>query len=108
MTSSKIDLEAEISKCTTMEDLTGKNGLVQRLLGSAIENMLETEMGGHLGYEKHSPIGNHSGNSRNGKSTKSVRSSYGDLEIKITRDRNGTFSPKLVLRQAAIFGLKIV
>ncbi|MFT4554418.1 MAG: putative transposase [Chlamydiales bacterium] len=71
----KIDLEAEISKCTTMEDLTGKNGLIQRLLGGAIENMLETEMEEYLGYVKHSPTGNCSGNSRNGKSSKSFRSS---------------------------------
>ena len=50
-----------------MEDLTGKNGLLQRLLGGMVEKMLEKEMDEHLGYEKHSKEGNRSGNSRNGK-----------------------------------------
>lgn len=108
---SKIDLEAEISKCTTMDDLTGKNGLIQRLLSGAIENMLDAELEDHLGYEKHSPKGNCSGNSRNGKNTKSVRSSHGDLDISVPRDRNGTFAPKLVpkrTREISSFDEKII
>lgn len=96
MNDTKIDLEAEISKCRTMEDLTGKDGLIQRLLGGAIESMLEAEIEDHLGYEKHSSTGRGSGNSRNGKTAKSVRSSYGELELKVPRDRNSTFSPKIL------------
>ncbi len=46
-----------------MEDLTGKNGLVKKMIKNMIEHLLEKEMEDHLGYEKHSI----SGNNRNGK-----------------------------------------
>ncbi len=51
------DLQAELAKCKTADDLTGKNGLVQRLIGDILEQMLQKEMDEHLGYEKHSPEG---------------------------------------------------
>ena len=57
------DLEKELDKCETMEDLTGRNGLVQRLIGSMVEKILEKELDGHLGYEKHAVKGNNTGNS---------------------------------------------
>ena len=39
-----IDLNAELAKCKTIEDLTGSNGLIKRLLGCMIEKMLDAEM----------------------------------------------------------------
>ena len=92
-------LDEELAKCETMEDLTGKNGLVQKLVGGMIEKLLEKEMEEHLGYEKHSVQGNHSGNSRNGKSKKTVHGCHGDLEIEVPRDRNGDFEPKLIKKR---------
>lgn len=100
MTTEPIDLDAEISKCKTIEDLTGKNGLIQRLLGGTIEKMLEKEMDEHLGYQKHSPTGRGTGNSRNGRSKKTVRSSTGDIEIEVPRDREGSFEPQLVPKRS--------
>ena len=50
-----IDLNAELAKCKTIEDLTGSNGLIKRLLGGMIEKMLDAEMDNHLGYDKHDP-----------------------------------------------------
>jgi len=38
------DLEKELDKCETMEDLTGQNGLIQKLIGGMVEKMLEKEM----------------------------------------------------------------
>lgn len=94
MTNSQdFDLKAELKKCKTADDLTGKNGLLQRLVGGMLEQLLQNEMDEHLGYEKHSPIGDHSGNSRNGKSKKTLKSHYGDVELEIPRDRNGDFEP---------------
>ncbi len=49
-----------------------------------------------LGYAKHDPAGNNSGNSRNGKTSKSVRSQNGEIELDIPRDRNSTFEPTLI------------
>ena len=67
------DLEKELDKCETMEDLTGQNGLIQKLIGGMVEKMLEKEMEEHLGYEKHAVKGNNTGNSRNGKNKKTLQ-----------------------------------
>lgn len=94
-----MNLDEELAKCETMEDLTGKNGLVQKLVGGMVEKLLEKEMEDHLGYEKHSSKGDRSGNSRNGKSKKKIHGSHGDLEIEVPRDRNGEFEPKLIKKR---------
>jgi transposase-like protein len=95
----QIDFGPELSKCKTMEDLCGKNGLVQRLIGNMVEQLLEKEMNEHIGYEKHSTEGNNSGNSRNGKTSKTVQSSYGPFELEVPRDRNSEFEPQLVKKR---------
>lgn len=87
------DLKAELKKCKTADDLTGKNGLLQRLVGGMLEQLLQNEMDEHLGYEKYSPLGDHSGNSRNGKVKKVLKSQYGNIELETPRDRNGEFEP---------------
>lgn len=87
------DLKAELKKCKTAEDLTGKNGLLQRLIGGMLEQLLQNEMDEHLGYEKHSLLGDNSGNSRNGKTKKTLKSHYGPIELEIPRDRNSEFEP---------------
>ena len=56
-----------------------------------LEQMLEGEMDAHLGYEKHSPLGNNSGNSRNGSFPKKIQS-----VIHIPRDRLSDFAPVVV------------
>jgi putative transposase len=93
------DLKAELAKCKTADDLTGKNGLVQRLIGGMLEQMLQKEMDEHLGYEKHSPEGHHSGNSRNGHTKKTLRSNYGEVELEVPRDRNSEFEPTAVKKR---------
>jgi len=70
------------------------------------EATLEGEMDDHLGYSKHDRAGNGSGNSRNGKTKKKLKSELGDLEIDTPRDRNGTFEPKAVeKRQSRVKGI---
>ena len=78
------------------EDLLGENGLLKQLTKRVAERALEAEMEEHLGYEKHEAKGKNTGNSRNGKTSKSVRSVHGDIDIEVPRDRNSTFEPKLV------------
>ena len=70
--SEDFDLKAELKKCKTAKDLKGKNGLLQRLVGGMLEQLLQNEMDEHLGYERHSSEGDLSGNSRNGK-TKNIK-----------------------------------
>lgn len=94
-----MDIEKELDSCQSIDDLMGKNGLVQRLIGSMLEKMLEKELENHLGYSKHNPKGYHSGNNRNGKGTKTVHSNYGSIDINVPRDRNGSFEPQLIKKR---------
>lgn len=59
--------------------------------------MLQGELDEHLGYEKHSPDGYNTGNSRNGSSKKKVKTeTLGDIVLNIPRDRKSTFEPQLI------------
>ena len=82
--------------CDSPEDILGETGLLKQLTKKVAERALEAEMEAHLGYAPNDSTGNNSGNSRNGKTKKTVRSTNGDIELDIPRDRNGSFEPKLV------------
>lgn len=82
--------------CDSPEDILGEAGLLKQLTKKVAERALNAEMEQHLGYAKHAPEGKNSGNSRNGKSSKKLRSVHGEIELDIPRDRNGSFEPKLV------------
>ena len=53
-------------------------------------------MADHLGHDKHEPVSNPAGNSRNGKSRKTLKGEFGELPIDIPRDRAGSFEPQLI------------
>jgi len=78
------------------EEIVGKDGLMKELQKRVIERVLETEMTEHLGYEPHEPKGRGSGNSRNGKTTKTLKGEAGNVDIEIPRDRTGEFEPQLI------------
>lgn len=82
--------------CSSPDDVLGESGLLKRLTKKVAERALEAEMEEHLGYAKHEAAGKNTGNSRNGKSHKSVRSVHGEIALEVPRDRNGSFEPKLV------------
>ena len=73
-------------------------GFLQGLLKQGLEQMLEAELDEHLGYSnsKNDPSGRGSGNSRNGKGSKKVKTSLGELHLKPPRDRNGSFEPLVI------------
>jgi transposase-like protein len=73
---------------------------MEKLYASAMEQMLEGEMDSHLGYSKHSPEGINSGNSRNGKTSKRLKTKLGEVELNVPRDRNSTFEPMLVPKRS--------
>lgn len=74
----------------SMQDI---NSFMDKLFKRGVEKMLEVELSEHLGYDKHSIEGNGSGNSRNGKTRKLVKSSSGEIIIEVPRDRQGDFNP---------------
>lgn len=86
----------ELIKGKKPDEILGKDGVLKELTKRLVERALEGEMTHHLGYEKHAPDGRNSGNSRNGKSSKSVKGDSGELDISVPRDREGNFEPELV------------
>jgi transposase-like protein len=74
------------------EDIIGENGLLKQLTKQLLERAMAAELTEHVGYEKHDVAGHKSGNSRNGKSAKTLKGSFGTMPIAVPRDRNGTLS----------------
>lgn len=78
-------------------DLVGEGGLLQQLTKRILESALEIT--DHLGYDKHDPAGDNSGNSRNGTRAKTVLTDVGPVEISVPRDREGSFEPRIVRKR---------
>src|SRR3989304_705473 len=97
-------LKADLSKAKNYEDLMGRDGAIKKLLSQSLEQMLESELAEHLGYEKHSPAGRNTGNSRNGKTHKTLKNDNGEIEITVPRDRNGEFDPVIVKKYERTIG----
>ncbi|WP_028450816.1 IS256 family transposase [Chitinibacter tainanensis] len=80
------------------EDLIGEQGLLKYLTKLIVEKALDVEMAEHLGHGKNQPVSNTSGNTRNGRSRKTLKGEFGELPIEVPRDRHGTFEPQLVAK----------
>jgi putative transposase len=85
------------------EDLIGENGLLKQLTKQLLERAMAAEMTDHVGYDKHDAAGNNSGNSRNGKSAKTIKGTFGELALETPRDRNGTFEPQIIEKHQTRF-----
>jgi len=70
--------------------------LLKQFTKRVVERAMQGEMAEQLGYEKHDPEGNNSGNSRNGVTRKTLKGDFGEVEIETPRDRNGEFEPRMV------------
>ena len=96
----------------TKDELTGKDGLLRQLTSRFYERILNAEMDEHLGYKKHDNAGDHSGNSRNGYSEKTViLDDNSTAEIAVPRDRNSTFEPLIIPKhekRAPLFNDQII
>ena len=66
------------------------------MVGEMLENGLEGELDDELGYTKYDYRNKEGENSRNGFSKKTLKTSFGETEIKVPRDRNGEFEPQLI------------
>ena len=83
------------------------NNFLKQIQKRGIEKMLEGELDGHLGYEKYQTSDNP--NTRNGYSNKKVRTSFGESEIQVPRDRDGSFNPMIVpKRDSMVDGIENV
>jgi transposase-like protein len=89
-------IQQELASASSMDDFFGKEGIFARLFATTLEQMLEVELTAHLGYQPYAAEGRNSGNSRNGKRGRQVRSSGGDVTIQVPRDRNSSFQSPLL------------
>jgi putative transposase len=78
------------------KDLLVKQGILKQLTKKPAERALEGEMERHCCYAKHDVACKNTGNSHNGKSRKSVRNIYGDIELKTPPDHNGRFDERVI------------
>jgi transposase-like protein len=90
------NLDELIGNAKTQDDLFGKDGVLKDLSKQLVERMLQAEITHHLGYEKNAIEGHHTGNSRNGKTKKTVKTGSGEIEIEVPRDRKSEFQPILI------------
>ena len=101
MTITKEVLDELLSGVENADDLLGDKGLMKELKVRLMERMLGAELTEHLGYEPYEAKGRKSGNSRNGKRPKTVRTSSGETAIHVPRDRNGDFESTLLEKHKA-------
>ena len=70
------------------------------LLREALQTVTEEELTSHLGYDKHQESDNP--NYRNGTNKKILKSKYGDVDVAMPRDRDGSFEPQLVKKRETL------
>ena len=99
----KVELEIFVRDAAksikTEKDL---NDFSQMLTKITVEAALNAELDDHLGYAKHDSSNNNE-NSRNGFSSKMLRTEDGQFELETPRDRLGSFEPQLVKKQQTRF-----
>ena len=79
------------------EDLIGEGGILKQLTAALVERCLTAEIEHHLDEERSEPVEEGTPrNRRNGYSQKTIKGEFGEAEIDIPRDRNGSFEPIIV------------
>jgi len=89
-------IQRELAAVETIDDFFGKDGVFARLFGETLTQMMQGELSAQLGYEPYEAKGRNSGNSRNGTYRKTVRTSSGEVEVEVPRDRNGDYEPQVL------------
>ncbi|WP_278342162.1 IS256 family transposase [Parageobacillus thermoglucosidasius] len=90
-----------------MKSVEDVQSALKELFAETLQEMLEAELETSLGYAKHDVKNKQTTNSRNGYSKKTVRSEYGDITLKVPRDREGEFEPVIVKKnQSNVTGIE--
>ena len=90
---SKIRELLDMSNITSMDDI---QNLFKETIAEFMEDGLETELDDELGYSRYDYCNKNTENSRNGHSSKTLRTSFGDVEVAVPRDRKGEFESQLL------------
>lgn len=83
--------------------VTGPNGLLSHMTQAVVNRAMDAELTHHLGYESKEQPPPEQDNRRNGKTSKTVRTGHGPLNVTVPRDRDGTFEPKIIPKHARVF-----
>ena len=83
----------QIGGISSMEDI---QNLFKETIAEFMENGLDAELDDELGYSRYDYKNKDTDNSRNGHSNKTLRTSFGDVEVSVPRDRKGEFEPQLL------------
>lgn len=89
----------ELMQELDINDMSDINALFKKFVGDILENGLEAELDDELGYSKYDYRNKDTDNSRNGHSSKTMKTSFGEVDIDVPRDRKGEFEPQLVKKQ---------
>jgi len=81
------------SNISSMDDI---QNLIKETIAEFMESGLEAELDDELGYGRYDYRNKDTDNSRNGHSNKTLRTSYGDVEVAVPRDRKGKFEPQIL------------
>lgn len=90
------EVQRALASVEKMDDFFGNDGVFARLFGDTLTQMMQGELTAELGYEPYEARGRNTGNSRNGSYTKKVRTSTGEVEVEVPRDRNGEYEPQIL------------
>lgn len=89
----------ELLQGAGINDVAGVQELFKEMVSTVLENGLEAELEEELGYSKYDYRNKQTDNSRNGYSEKTMKTSFGDMDIAIPRDRKGDFDPQIIKKQ---------
>ena len=90
------ELIKELLKETPLKNGQDLNNIMKEFIAEIVNGSLDGELEGELGYGKYDIANKETDNSRNGHGDKTLQTSYGSVDVKIPRDRNGEFEPKLI------------
>ena len=88
--------EEAVKKLRNNKELSGKNGAITPIIKMIVEAALEQELQEHLLQSEE--------NRKNGKARKTIKTSYGNVEIEPSRDRNGTYEPQFIKKRQMTLG----
>ena len=86
-------IDSLLENCNGVGDIMGEGGLIKTLVKAVLERALEGELTEYLGYKKHDPAGNNTGNSRNGISKKTIAGDFGEISPSGALQRRANLYP---------------
>ena len=101
MTKTPTEMMREFVKSQNFQSTDEVMSAIKEMFRDVLQEVMECELSEELGYEKsermsNDDCSNKSKNYRNGYSKKTVKTQLGELDIKVPRDRNGEYEPKII------------